>query len=157
MQIYSSSLTSGVAEKTLAQATHVERQTSIQKQRDTLQEKTSSANRRSFKVIIGGGGDHAIIGQSGTSRKQRDMIDSINRPHVSEETKALVADFESSAEEIRQQEAALDAELAQNMKNLVQVLKSTGSVNKNEKSADDSEEITEKTALKDQGILTPEE
>lgn len=161
-----------------------------QKQRDNLQEKPSGSNPSSAKpwsglnmkdtkVIMGSGGDQATLRLGNTQaattsesptpiatthtdmrQKQKELIDSINLPHVSEETKALVADIEAGVEDLRQREEALDAELAQSMKDLVQILKSpnsSDSVNGDKKSAEDSETIMEKIASNDREILTPEQ
>lgn len=161
----------------------------IQKQADDLREEpaagSSSPSKQSFgpnagnvKVIVGSGGDQAVISmgknpavpaaessapaasaQAGMGRRQKALIDDINLPQISDEAKATVANLEHSAEDLRQRDAALDAEISLHVKDLAQALQTpdtSAPIGEDGEFEGDSETILEQI-LSEQKAMTPEE
>ncbi len=158
MQIVNSSWTGGVG---VAHGPRLGRRNERQQEQgggqgEKLSGSTSSPGQPSgsaigkARVIMGSGGDSAILSQEGPAataqadKGQKAVIENINRPGVSGETKATVADLQASAENVRQREAELDADFAKNVRSLAQSFNSKNALNSTsevEKSADDSETI----------------
>lgn len=196
MQISGSHLANGGAGKmTHTQVANQEKQSErLQKQGSDQQEKLSaggSSHEQSSdsaigkgKVILGSGGDMAIISPEYASsvtdeeggavapglKGQKGLIEDINTSHISEGVKTAAADLGAAAEELRQRDAALDAEVAQNIKDLAQSVSQQGkdmaeamkssnasnSANADEKSDDDSETLLEEMASIEENMM-PEE
>lgn len=195
MQVHNSQATNGggVGLTPLTQRPQSERQTGrLQKENASLQEKmpgngasslekSSGLNQEGAKVIIGPGGDYAVISRgslpaatasesaattttSQANMNQKALIDSINLPHISEETKSITAELEAGAATLRNREAALDAEFTQSISNLAQTLReanSSRSADRVEKSTDDpdddSETLMERMLSMDEEAISPEE
>lgn len=164
----------GMGRMPSAQVAHADRQPERpQKRKDNQPEKLSDSSSLSpkqssgAKVIVGSGGDVAILSMGKTPAAtaqaemgQKALLDSINLPATSEEFESAVADLDAGAENLRQREATLDAELARHVKDLAQIVRSSDSADSagaEEMAVDDSETIMEQIASRKEEKMMREE